>query len=88
MGRGLVYIDKFTPKWRESGPNRSGDWAIGMTNYGGLLLFQCNLGASKNGIPVRADGFSQICHFDDWIEKVIKDGEVMMAELKLDRPQG
>ncbi len=55
------YIDKFTPKWRESGPNRSGDWAIGMTNYGGLLLL-VNIGASKNGIPVRADGFSQICH--------------------------
>jgi len=81
------YIDKFTPKWRASGPNRNGDWAIGMTNYGGLLLF-----SESRGIKEWDTGESRWLFadmpFDEWIEKVIKDGEVMMAELKLDRPQG
>ena len=80
------YIDKFTPKWRESGPNRNDDWAIGMMNYGGLIFF-----SESRGIKEWDTGESrwllEDIPFAEWIEKVRRDGEIMMAELKLDDSQ-
>src|SRR5437899_892990 len=35
-------IDTFTRKWRAAGSNRQGDWAIAITNYGGLILLDAD----------------------------------------------
>jgi hypothetical protein len=73
------YIDKLTPNWRMSGSNRDKDWAIGMTNYGGLILFNESHGISEwDGGESRLVFKSMV--LDDWVEKVIADGETMMAE--------
>jgi hypothetical protein len=75
-----LYIDKFTPKWRESGPHRNDEWVIGMMNYGGLILF-----SESRGIKEWDTGESrwllEDVPFAEWIGKVITDGEILMAEL-------
>jgi hypothetical protein len=77
------YIDKLTPKWRERGPNRNDDWAIGMTNYGGLILFSESRGI-KEWDTGETRWLLEDITFGEWIEKVIVDGEIMITELKLD----
>jgi hypothetical protein len=72
-------IDKFTPRWRAAGSNREHDWAIAMTNYGGLILLngsetvmEWDTGQSiwlLRNLPV-----------SEWIEKVIREGEQIMSE--------
>jgi hypothetical protein len=81
------YIDNLTPKWRERGPNRNNDWAIGMTNYGGLILFSESRGI-KEWDTGETRWLLEDIPFGDWIEKVISEGEVMMVELKLDDSHG
>jgi hypothetical protein len=73
------YIDKLTPDWRMSGSNRDKDWAIGMTSYGGLILFNESYGISEWDTGESRWVFESIV-LDDWVEKVIADGEAMMAD--------
>src|SRR5262249_572409 len=74
------YIDKFTPSWRASGADLDDDWAIGMMNYGGLILFNQSCGISEWDIG-EGRWLLENTSLDDWIEKVIVDGETMMEEL-------
>jgi hypothetical protein len=78
------YIDKFTPAWRASGPDRDNDWAIGMKNYGGLILFNESQGISEWDTSERRWLLDKIL-FGDWIEEILAEGETMMAELNLDK---
>jgi len=75
------YIDKLTPKWRASGPNRNDDWAIGMTNYGGLILFNESRGISEWDTG-ESRWLIREMPFNEWIEKIMKDGEVMMGRIE------
>jgi hypothetical protein len=77
------YIDKLSRLWRERGPNRNDDWAIGMTNYGGLILFNESRGV-KEWDTSETRWLLEDIPFSEWIEKVISDGDAMMAELKMD----
>lgn len=73
------YIDKFTPLWRTAGSNRQSDWAIAMTNYGGLILLDGD-GAIKEWDTGQSTWLSKSLPFGEWMEKVISEGEIIMAE--------
>jgi hypothetical protein len=77
------YIDKFTPSWRASSLSRDGDWAIGMMNYDGVILFNEHQGISEWDRG-ESRWLLENLTLSDWIERVISDGETMMAELKQD----
>jgi hypothetical protein len=57
-----------------------------MTNYGGLILFSESRGI-KEWDTGEIRWLLEDIPFGEWIEKVISDGEIMMAELKLDDSQ-
>ncbi|MDX1948696.1 MAG: SMI1/KNR4 family protein [Pirellulaceae bacterium] len=72
-------IDKFTPQWRTAGPNRKGDWAIAMTNYGGLVLLDAD-GIVKEWDIGESKWVSGKQSLEHWIENVMSEGEAIMAE--------
>lgn len=74
------YVDKLTPKWRAASSNRDRDWAIGMMNYGGLILFDEFRGVKEWDVG-EGRWLLRDIHFFDWIEKVMSAGELMMTEL-------
>lgn len=72
-------VDTFTRKWRAAGANRQGDWAVAMTNYGGLVL----LGADetiKEWDTGQSVWLSKNLPLGEWIETVFSEGETIMAE--------
>jgi hypothetical protein len=73
------YIDKYTPLWRASGSNRQDDWAIAMTNYGGLILLDRDE-TIKEWDTGKRIWLSTKLPLGEWIEKVIREGEVIMEE--------
>jgi hypothetical protein len=73
------YVDKYTPTWRRASPGRENQWAIGMTNYGGLIILD------KSGITKQWDTSQEIWEpnewsFDEWIEGVLREGDAFMKE--------
>ena len=74
------WIDKFTPKWRGTGPNRESDWAIAMTNYGGLILLDAD-GKIKQWDTSQGCWDSKGIAFADWIEQIIEEGEEVMEDV-------
>jgi hypothetical protein len=72
-------IDRFTPRWREAGLNREADWAIGMTNYGGLILLDANE-AIKEWDTGETRWLLRNVPFDEWIEKIMSEGVETMAD--------
>jgi hypothetical protein len=73
------YIDIFTRKWRARGSNRQGDWAIAMTNYGGLVLLSAD-NTVKEWDTGQSVWLSKNVPVGDWIERVVGEGETMIAE--------
>jgi hypothetical protein len=73
-------IDTYTPRWRAAGSNRQGDWAIGITNYGGLILFERNE-MVKEWDTGQSIWLLKSIKFVDWMENVISEAEVAMAEV-------
>ena len=73
------YIDKFTQEWRISDIRRRSDWAIAITNYGGVFLLDENEAIKEwdtsQGVWLLKD-FS----VEAWIEKIIGEGEAIMLE--------
>ena len=71
------YIDKFTVAWRKSNGTDS-DWAIAMTNYGGLAIL------SVDG-NVREWDIASHCWISDavpigvWMDQIIVDVDEYMA---------
>jgi hypothetical protein len=74
------YIEKLTPAWRAAGSNRQGDWAIAMTNYGGLILLD-ETETIKEWDTGQCTWLIENMAFGEWIEKEIAEGEEMMAEV-------
>ena len=62
-----------------AGSNREHDWAIAMTNYGGLILLD-----RRKTITEWDTGQStwllRNLRFSEWIEKVISEGELITTE--------
>jgi hypothetical protein len=72
-------IDTFTRKWRAAGTNRQNDWAIAMTNYGGLILLDGNE-SIKEWDTSQSIWLSRNLAVGEWMEKVIDEGEIVIAE--------
>lgn len=71
-------IDKFTPRWRAF-KGQPTDWAIGMMNYGGLIILR------KDGVVGEWDTSQRRWEpdswtFAEWIEKIIDEGEAYINE--------
>ena len=73
-------IDIFTPWWRTPAvEERKNDWAIAMTNYGGVIIL------NQDGI-IREWDTAQKCwdpkklEFGDWIEALLQEGDTFMNE--------
>src|SRR5262249_49840301 len=66
-------IDKFTAQWRAAGSNRQGDWAIAMTNYGGLILLD-DRESVKEWDTGQNSWLSHNLPFGEWVDKVMKEG--------------
>ncbi len=73
-------IDTFTPTWRAAGPNRQNDWAIAMTNYGGLVLLD-ESETFREWDTGQSMWLSRNLSLSEWIENVIREGEVTMSEM-------
>jgi hypothetical protein len=73
------YIDTFTPKWRATGSGRQNDWAIAMTNYGGLILVDGDE-TVKEWDTGESRWLCERLPFHKWIEKVMSEGDVTTAE--------
>jgi hypothetical protein len=67
-------IDSFTRKWRAADANRQCDWAIAMTNYGGLTLLDGD-GTIKEWDTSVDIWLTKNLPFAEWLEKVTMDGE-------------
>ena len=74
------YIDIFTPEWRAAAPNRQGDWAMAMKNYGGLVLMDCY---PKEWDTSECRWLYMNVPLDVWLESVISDGMAAMEEMTL-----
>jgi hypothetical protein len=72
-------IDVLTPRWRTAGINRSYDWAMGITNYGGLILLDDKENV-KEWDTSQGSWLVKNLPLGDWIEKIISEGETVMAE--------
>ena len=73
------YIDRFTPSWRRASPNRENQWAIAMTNYGGLIILDKE-GAVKQWDSSQARWEESSWTFDEWVEDTIREGDAFMKE--------
>lgn len=72
-------IDSFTAEWRKSGSDRQGHWAIAMTGYGGLVLLDGD-GTVNEWDTAENKWSSQRVPLEDWIETVLAEGDVVIAE--------
>jgi hypothetical protein len=73
------YIDVFTPKWRGAEEDRESQFVFGMTNYGGVIIYDEEIvkewdTAQRTWLPEY--------EFEDWLEKVLQDGDTMLRELE------
>jgi hypothetical protein len=72
------HIDKFTPAWRSS-HNRPSDWAIGMTNYGGLILLDQE-GTVKEWDTSQNTWSPNEWSFDEWMSEMMREGDTYLNE--------
>jgi hypothetical protein len=72
-------IDSFTPQWRAAGSNRHDDWAIAMTNYGGVILLDRNE-CIKEWDTTQSAWLSNNLPLGKWVQNVIREGDAIMAE--------
>ncbi|HZL36667.1 MAG TPA: SMI1/KNR4 family protein [Tepidisphaeraceae bacterium] len=79
---GFWSVDRYTPVWREHRPGEK-EWAIGITNYGGLYV-----AGSDNSVrewdTSEARWLGSWASPEEWIEHVIAEGTVVIAEAKQD----
>jgi hypothetical protein len=76
-------VDAFPPRWRAAGPDRHGDWAFAMTNYGGLMILDENNAVSEWDTG-QAEWLSTHVPITEWIERMIAAAELAIAELDAD----
>ncbi len=73
------YIDKFTPRWRSAGSARENDWAVAMTNYGGLIIVNPD-GRTRQWDTARSAWEAKNWTFHKWFEECLQQGVLFMAE--------
>jgi hypothetical protein len=73
------YIDKFTPLWRRSS-GRVRDWAIAMTNYGGLVLMD-EYGLVSEWDTSQRNWSQRNTQIETWIGTVFYEGDICLHEL-------
>ena len=71
-------IETYTAAWRGAGSDRHGDWAFAMTNYGGLILLDADT-TVKEWDTGESRWLRKNLPFEQWIEKIISEGEQIMA---------
>lgn len=71
-------IDIYTKKWRDAGSNRKTDWAIAMTNYGGLILLDADQ-VIKEWDTGESRWVFEGMLFEQWIKKVLSEGDMVMV---------
>jgi hypothetical protein len=72
-------VDTFTRRWRAAGCDRQEDWAIAMTNYGGLVLL-CASGTVKEWDTGESRWLVRDMDLREWLDKIVSEGEIIMAE--------
>jgi hypothetical protein len=72
-------IDNFTAQWRSAGSNRQDDWAIAMTNYGGLILLDAD-GTVKEWDTGESRWLFKNVPLQEWMERMMSEGDAIMAE--------
>jgi hypothetical protein len=70
-------IDKYTPAWRQASPHRENQWAIGMTNYGGLIILD-NDGTVKQWDKSRRIWEDNQWTLDEWVEDIFREGDAFL----------
>jgi hypothetical protein len=72
-------VDKYTPRWRGASPDRDNEWAIAMTNYGGLIILDDN-GITKQWDTSQGMWEPGEWRFDEWVEHMLREGDAFMRE--------
>jgi hypothetical protein len=72
------YIDRFTPTWRAR-MNRPSDWVYGMTNYGGIVIYD------RDEKVVEWDGAQQKwcrapTRLEEWFDDMLREGAKTYSE--------
>ena len=70
-------IDKLTPWWRSGGDGRQNEWAIGMLNYGNVVILDNDSQTKEWDTSLRAFGPRQ-CGLRDWIDDVFREGDAYL----------
>jgi hypothetical protein len=73
------YIDKFTHEWRATKEAKATDWAIAMTNYGGLVIMHEDGSISEWDTAINGWTFNNMV-LNQWMDVVIKEGNKMLNE--------
>jgi len=71
-------IDKLTPSWRQASPHRENQWAIAMTNYGGLIILD-KRGTIKQWDTSQSRWEENRWTFDEWVEDIFREGDAFLA---------
>lgn len=77
------HIEKYTPAWRQVSPGREKEWAIAIACYGFLTVCDQN-GLIKTWDTSRGAWEAKGLPFDDWIDGVFSEGDIMLKELLSD----
>lgn len=72
-------IEELTTEWRAGGNDRNNDWAIAMTNYGGLVLLN-GKGTIQEWDTGGGSWVVRDVPFADWIEGIMNEGDSLMSE--------
>ncbi|WP_144973534.1 hypothetical protein [Bremerella volcania] len=72
-------IDAMTTKWRVAGTGREQDWALAMTNYGGLILLDSQ-GLVKEWDTGQATWLNKDISLQDWLDGIMTEGESLMED--------
>jgi hypothetical protein len=73
------HIDQYTPDWRRASAGREKEWAIAMTNYGGLAILD------KSGAVKEWDKGYRMWGVTDqdlgsWMDRILREGDAFLQE--------
>jgi hypothetical protein len=73
------YLDRFTPPWRAGNVHRQEDWALCMTNYGGLVVMNAHETIGECDTAQKIWLIEDIA-VDEWAEVIIRNGKDYLKE--------
>jgi len=71
-------IDQYTPAWRAS-HHRPTDWAIGMMNYGGLILLDKE-GSVREWDTSQHTWEPRTWTIEEWLARILEEGDAYLNE--------